>query len=248
MPAGMPPTPTAPLLSSASWRSLYDVARHDGPAAALTRAYAGQERAVIIAGPAGHALAPSRAVSTALEVWPSGAAVRSKTLNVSEPVPLHRSGLVTVHGLATASRTANGTADGTPGPYRTVAYRGWLLALVWLRLGVCAGLLEAALSHLSARLVAGAPLLRQQLIQGELADAVTEHLAAQALVSGHSAACLSDDTVAQAHQHITSGDRVLLPLLGAGGITTDGPGRAAYVSELLADVYLSRSAGEAAGA
>jgi hypothetical protein len=243
VPAGMPPTPVTPVLTPASWRPLYDMASRIGPTAALSRAYAGLEQAIIIAGPAGHALAPARAVSIALSVWPSGAAVRPGAMTVSEPVPLRGSGLVAVHGLASATSST----DGTLKLYRTAAYCGWQLALAWLRLGVCAGLFEAVLSHLSARLVAGAPLLRQQLIQGELADAMTEHLAARALVSEFSVAGPSVDAVVQAHQHITSGDRMLLRLLGANGLTVEGPGRAAYLSELLADVYLSRPAGSAAG-
>ncbi|WP_237773164.1 hypothetical protein [Streptomyces luteocolor] len=107
-------------------------------------------------------------------------------------------------------------------------------AVVWLRLGLSRALLDACLTHLEQRTVQDAPLLRQQLVGGALADAATEQTEAESvlLVPGQEPAMLSD-----LHRRITAVDRRLLRLLGAFGFTAEGPGRTALLSELIADVY-----------
>ncbi len=225
---------TAMLSDEVAWQQLHDSARRNGPERALARAHADIAPHVIVAGPAGHAVAPAALARSASRAWPSGAPVdrRPGAVTVFTPVPLERSGLMAVRGLA--------VPGGRAGYQVNVAYRGWLLTLSWLRLGISAGLLDTALSYLAHRTVAGEPLLRKQMIQGELSDAVTRQLAVRALVSGRRAADLSDTALADAHRQITAGDGVLLRLMGARGLTVEWPGQAAYASELLADAYLSR--------
>lgn len=119
--------------------------------------------------------------------------------------------------------------DGTGGP----ASPEWVLGLAWLRLGLSEGLLDRCLAYLGARTAGESPLLIQQLVKGQLADAVTEHLLIQGSLYGEPAGEALDDL----HLQITLADRMLLRLLGGSGFRADGPGQSAHVSELLADAH-----------
>ncbi|SNS62679.1 hypothetical protein SAMN05216276_1012181 [Streptosporangium subroseum] len=116
---------------------------------------------------------------------------------------------------------------------RGVPSREWSLGLAWLRLGLSEGLLGRCLSYLGARTAGDSPLLVQQLVKGQLAEAVTEHLLIQGVLHEELAAEALDDL----HLQITLADRMLLRLLGGSGFRADGPGQSAHVSELLADAY-----------
>jgi hypothetical protein len=154
-----------------------------------------------VVGPAGHA------------VLPAGLATRQPAGEQVDIAPLRGSAIVVLRGLR-------------PGE----AASSWLSALVWLRLGLSRGLLDAALEHLRHRLVDGAPLLAQQLVKGTLAEVTTAHLLVDAMLDG-------GGDPAGAHEELTRADRQTQRLLGAGGFTAEGPGRTAYLSELLAGAY-----------
>jgi alkylation response protein AidB-like acyl-CoA dehydrogenase len=111
---------------------------------------------------------------------------------------------------------------------------GWVAALGRLRLGLSEWLLDQAIAHLRDRATGGAPLIQQQLVRGNLADAVI----IQQEVLGMLAA---DVPGAYPHGRLTEADRITLRLLGASGFLSDGPGQLAYLSELLADAYLEPS-------
>jgi alkylation response protein AidB-like acyl-CoA dehydrogenase len=161
----------------------------------------------------------------ALTVGPSGYALLPVSLAGPDGrlVPLDADGLVVVR-----------RPDAPP-----VAGRdSWLLALAWLRLGVSEGLRDATIAYLSARRVGDTPLLLQQMVKGELAEAAIDQLEAAAVLDGAEPGQLPEPVLAALHRQVTQADRRLLRLLGASGFTSDGPGQAAYVSELLADVHV----------
>ncbi|MFI0975842.1 acyl-CoA dehydrogenase family protein [Streptomyces sp. NPDC021093] len=135
------------------------------------------------------------------------------------PVALEGSGL-TVVGTDSADRAATGNMLST--------------ALAWLRLGLSRGLFDACVDHLGRRTVHDAPLLQQQLVKGALADAATEHTAIETVLL---APVLDGATLGDLHRQLTGADRTVLRLLGAFGFTAEGPGRAALLSELIADAY-----------
>jgi len=197
---------------TAGWLRCHDLARRDGPVAALAELYRAVPAGAVLVGPAGHAVRPG----------PAGPAEAVVT-----PEPLRRAGLVVVRARPASAR---------PDP---ATYRCWLVGLSWLRLGVSAGLLDAARGHLSGRLAGRQPLLHQQLVKGELADAVIEQLDLRAGLAGLDLDRPAGDRLADLHRRITGTDRAVLRLLGAAGFTVDGPGLAGYLSELLADVYLT---------
>jgi hypothetical protein len=109
-------------------------------------------------------------------------------------------------------------------------------AAVWLRLGVSEGLLDACLTYLESRRSGDSTLLRQQLIQGAIAEAFTEQLEVRAeLVAAGTE--LTPELLAYLHAKISEVDRALLRLLGASGFLASGPGEVADISALVACVY-----------
>ncbi|TDB74910.1 hypothetical protein [Micromonospora sp. KC723] len=210
------------------WTRPHDTARRAGVEAALTDLYDQVAAGSLVAGPAGHALAPGVVGRAAERVWPGGTPLRGLTgvATVPLPAPVRDADLLAVRGLP-APQAAGWE------PYRT-----WLLGLAWLRLGVSAGLLDRARAHLAGRRAADGPLLRQQLVQATLAEAVTDQLTVRALLTDADPDAGPDAVLVQAHHQLTTSDHALLPVLGATGFTEDGPGRAVYLSHLLADVYL----------
>ncbi len=162
-----------------------------------------------------------RAAPDGAVVGPGGHAVVPEERTVAgEPVPLpwlSGSGVRAWRGL---------------GPATVDRYPGWLLDLAWLRLGLARGLLHATTAYLAGRRLAG-----RQLVQADLADVLSEHLTVLATLDD-ARASTSDSALADAHARLSTADRALLRLHGAGGYTVAGPGRDAFVSELLADVYL----------
>ncbi|WP_194911399.1 acyl-CoA dehydrogenase family protein [Catenulispora rubra] len=111
---------------------------------------------------------------------------------------------------------------------------GRLLAAV--RLGVLRGALDRAVEHLSGRLSGGEPLVRKQLITGAIADVMagTEMLRAYAQTQGGPAA------LADVHTRLDVLGWEVLKLFGAAGYLADSPGRALYVSALVAGTWVPR--------
>lgn len=108
----------------------------------------------------------------------------------------------------------------------------WAISLVWLRFGLSEALLDACLAYLGGRRSGESSLLQQQLVQGALAEAFTEHLEIGAeLADGQGTG------VEYLHKKITQVDRTLLRLLGASSFLLGGPGEVADISELLACAY-----------
>jgi hypothetical protein len=219
---------TTRLAEPEFWRLLDRTARQDGPASVVALLHSAVGEKTVAVGPAGMALAPAKTWVEARRAWPAGATLDPTTGPAGDPVPapLRGTQLVVVR------------AEPGSGGFDSVDYRGWLLSLSWLRLGVSAALLDRARSYLSGRLVGGQPLLSQQLVKGALADAVTEQVELRAALVGQTPARLLVAGLVELHQRINGADRVLLRLLGARGYLVDGPGLDGYVSELLADVYL----------
>lgn len=203
-------TADEPLRQRAVCRSLHDIARREGPAAAVARLYSAAGRSTPVPGLGGHALAPPSLV-------PRGSA---------------RIRLPVLDGAAIVAVARPGRADGVSG-----CPPGWAGALTWLRLGLSAGISDATVKRLSERRTADMPLLARQLVRGAIADAAGLQAEAKSALdgAGHDAVVL-----AEVNRLITDADRALLPLLGAHGVVIGGPGLHGYVSELLADAYLDR--------
>jgi hypothetical protein len=114
----------------------------------------------------------------------------------------------------------------------------WTTGLAWLRLGLSERLLDQCLTYLHARTTAGRPLLDMQLVRGDLADGYVDLLEVDTLLTQGPGPHLGSDPLWRVHQRITRAGRALLRLLGASGFLADGPGRDAYLSELLANIYV----------
>ncbi|WP_158895860.1 DUF2786 domain-containing protein [Amycolatopsis anabasis] len=106
-------------------------------------------------------------------------------------------------------------------------------AVVWLRLGLSQGLLDACLTYLGERESGDTTLLRRQLVQGSIAQAVTGQLEVHAELVAN-APFPRADLLPHLHAKLSEVDRELLRLLGASGYLAGGPGEVADVSELLA--------------
>lgn len=204
-----------------SWHHLHDAARHDDPYGALLTLHRGTGGDVLRCGPGGHSIAPGEIARRATRVRVGGRDVErsARTEEALTTVPLEGLGLVALrHGDA---------CRGEPDPR-------WTTALAWLRLGLSGRLLDACVASLGARSFGGAKLLHQQLVKGALADVAAELAETRTLLTGTP----PDRTVlALVHRQLTGTDRMQLRLLGANGFAADGPGRWAYVSELLGAVY-----------
>ncbi|MFK0195703.1 hypothetical protein [Kitasatospora sp. NPDC090308] len=111
-------------------------------------------------------------------------------------------------------------------------------ALLRLRLGLVQGLRDACLAHLAGRASGGSTVLMQQLVKGQLAEALGHQLELAALLDATAPPDLTGPALRDLHRQLTDTGRALLRLLGAHGYLADGPGATAHVSELLADVHL----------
>ncbi|MDX2525306.1 hypothetical protein [Streptomyces europaeiscabiei] len=212
-----------------SWRRLHDAARRDDPYQALVTLHRSTGGDVLRCGPGGHSIAPEEIVRRATRVRVGGSDVdrATQTEEVCTPAQLERLGLVALrHGGACASEPD----------------QEWTTALAWSRLGMSERLLNACMTSLDGRWFGGSKLLHQQLVKGALADVAAELTETRTLLTGTSP---DRSVVALVHRQLTGADRTQLRLLGANGFAADGPGRWAYVSELLADVYAGSDAGKA---
>ncbi|MFD8546242.1 hypothetical protein [Streptomyces sp. NPDC059649] len=111
-------------------------------------------------------------------------------------------------------------------------------ALLWIRLGLTAGLRTACLARLGARTSGDGTILRHQLVKAQAAEAYAAELELTAHATTLTPAGATTALLRHLHSQVTRTDRAWLRLLGAHGFLREGPGGIAEVSELLADVYL----------
>ena len=199
-------------------------ARMAGLAPALTMLCAKMLPGLLPCGPAGHAVVPVEIAASAGRVW-LGGAVSSRadgTEKTLSTVALTGGALTLLHHRP-AEHTET-SCDAT----------AWGLGLVWLRLGLSEGLLDACVRYLGGRKAGDATLLQQQLVKGSIAEVLIEQLEVHAVLTGTG---LTANTLAHLQEQITLADRALLRLLGASGFLAGGPGEVAHLSELLAEAY-----------
>ena len=200
------------------------VAREEGLAPALALLCREALPDLLPCGPGGHAVVPAEIAATADRVWQDG---RVSVRVEGEEEVLARRTLLDGSLVAVRHRPGGATEIGDR--------RGvWELGLVWLRLGVSEGLLDACVRYLAGREAGDTTVLSQQMVKGAVADVLIEQLEVHAVLTGDAA-----DTAEVAHLHtqLTAADRALLRLFGASGFLADGPGAIAYRSELLAEAY-----------
>ncbi|MBV2154724.1 hypothetical protein [Kitasatospora sp. SUK 42] len=253
---------TVPAEVREHWREARVSARNDGLVPALTLLSRALSPSTPPRGPRGHAVVPRELLVEYREFADRGGyGERTGTSAPAEPdghrpdshqPDSHRPGPEAepadpLPGLAVLGPAT--TAQPLPGPDPDA----WGAGLAWLRLGNSERLREACVAYLATRKVEGTSLLLQQLVKGALADALIEQLEIEGVLDyltedaeetgpdGCSplapALPLDPPALARLQAQITEVDRALLRLLGAYGFTAEGPGQAAYASELLADVY-----------
>jgi hypothetical protein len=184
--------------------------REAGLAAGLAAVLEGLDPAT--AAPAGVAVLPSVDVPPGARVVPHALAAREGLTLVRFPP-------------SGATRTGTGLDD------RRAA------ALAAVRLGVLAGLLDAAVDRLAGRRYGGVALIEQQLVVGAVADVVIE------LESAAATLCDDDppaEVVAAQHERLTAAGWTVTRFFGAEGYLADHPVRSLYVSTLVADVWVRR--------
>jgi hypothetical protein len=178
-------------------------------------------------GPAGHAVAPAGLAAAADRIWLAGAvsdrADGTETTLSTVALPGGAVTLLCHQPLAPTEPVDDDTA--------------WALGLVWVRLGLSEGLLDACVRHLGGRTTGDSTVLHQQLVKGAIADVLIEHLEVRAVLTGTD---LTATALAHLQAQLTLADRALLRLLGASGFLAGGPGEVAHVSELLAEAHHRR--------
>lgn len=112
---------------------------------------------------------------------------------------------------------------------------GRMIAAV--RLGVVRRLLDEAVEHLSGRVVGDEPLVRKQLIVGAVADIIAE----VELLRAYANSQQDPDALGDVHTKIDDLGWEVLKLFGAAGYIADHPGRALYVSALVANTWVDRT-------
>lgn len=137
-----------------------------------------------------------------------------------------------------------------PTPPQAVQMPGELLP--WLRLGLSEWLRDRTVERLRARRSGETTVLLQQMVRGQLAEAVSEHLELAALLSlTDSEGDPEGDAVdphtwagdpgrpdpLRIHRRITDTDRLLLRCFGAAGFEHGGVGEQVLMSERLVDVF-----------
>ncbi|MFI5649179.1 hypothetical protein [Kitasatospora sp. NPDC051705] len=218
---------TVPAEVREHWREARTSARNDGLVPALTLLSRALSPGVAPRGPRGHAVVPRELLGDLPEFDEE-----EDGDGGADPVP----------GLAVLGPAATAPAPAGPDSH------DWGTGLAWLRLGASERLREACTAYLAARQVEGTSLLLQQLVKGALADVLIDHLEIEGVLDDLAEGVAPDSplapvlpldaaALARLQAQITQADRALLRLLGAHGFTADGPGRTAYASELLADVY-----------
>lgn len=167
------------------------------------------------------ATAPGRYAAIPAREVPAGAAVRTHTLADLEDITF-----VECPGQRPA---------GTLG----LVEIGKLVAAV--RLGLVRGLLDQAVEHLSGRMVGDEPLVRKQLITGAIADIIAE----VELLRAYANSQQDPDAVGDLHTKLDDLGWQVAKLFGAAGYIADHPGRALYVSALVANTWIDRTGASA---
>jgi len=192
--------------NTATWLRCHDTARAEGMAPALAVLYAALPAGEPVPGAGGTAVLPAGPVPGDVLV------VRTAELPGGPVV------LVRTHRPA-----------GHPDPVLATGS-------VWLRLGLSGALLDTGLAYLGGRRSGDTTLLRRQMVQGAVAEALTGQLEVRAFLTAHGPDP-APEALAYLHRRLTGTDRVLLRLLGAAGFVRGGAGEVADVSELLAGAY-----------
>ena len=192
--------------NTATWLRCHDTARAEGMAPALAVLHAALPAGEPVSGAGGAAVLPAGPVDGDVLV------VRTAELPGGPVV------LVRTHRPA-----------GHPDPVLATGS-------VWLRLGLSGALLDTGLAYLGGRRSGDTTLLRRQMVQGAVAEALTGQLEVRAFLTAHDPVpeALRPEALAYLHRRLTDTDRVLLRLLGAAGFVRGGAGEVADVSELLA--------------
>ncbi|EOD65931.1 DUF2786 domain-containing protein [Amycolatopsis vancoresmycina] len=230
---------------TATWLRCHDTARAEGMGPALAVLHAALPAGAPVFGTGGVAVLPAGPVDGDVLRALLAKAESSSFPEEAEALSAKAQELMTRHALDRVLVTAGpelpggtvvlartGRAAGPTGPVLAIGS-------VWLRLGLSGALLDAALDYLGGRQSGDTTLLRRQLVQGAVAEALTGQLQVRA--------ALTADTPAPAalsylHTRLTETDRVLLRLLGAAGFARGGAGEVADVSELLAGAYTPEAA------
>ncbi|MEU6461252.1 hypothetical protein [Streptomyces sp. NPDC046976] len=214
------PAPAAPPDTPVPLRAL---ARHDLPRRALAALHRQAGDGTLVHGPAGHALAPAELVASARRCCRAGATGERRTDSERELTTplLARLGLAAVHSTAV--------------PHG--ADRSFDLSVLWVRLGMTERLLDAVTAYLGERSFGDMKLSKHPVLKDALAAAVVDLLQVAARLSDADATALDDTALRLLHHGLGATGRALLDLLGAYGLTEDGPGADAYVCAVLADLY-----------
>jgi len=108
---------------------------------------------------------------------------------------------------------------------------GGQLALVGMRIGVAERALDQATDHLAGRMSGGAPMIRHQLLQAAIADAVTELELCAAYRS-----CPAD-----AHDRLSGVEQSIAGLFGGSGYLCAGPATSLHLARLVASTWSSEN-------
>jgi len=208
-----------------AWSGLAARVRASGTAA-LADLHALWGDGVVLAGPAGHVVAPDGTARSATRIrfagsWHERADVRVEDLRAPE---------LTRHGLSAFLVRV-------PGAVPAVDERA-VTAASWTCFGLSLRLLDLTLEHLAGRRVRDAPLLHQQLVKGTLGEISIGHLTVETLLTESPGAATCPVRVAE---HLDGVDRALLGLLGAHGYVDGGPGDLGHLAALLRNTYLVAS-------
>ncbi|WNI18955.1 acyl-CoA dehydrogenase family protein [Actinacidiphila sp. ITFR-21] len=185
-------------------------ARDEGLAAGLDAALSGIE----VTG-----TAPGRYAAVSIRQVPAGSSVRTHSIADREDVVFVE---------------CPGERPGGP----RVAEVGRLLAAV--RLGLARRLLDQAVEHLTERTGGGEPLIRKQMVTGNIADIIGE----VELLRAYAQSRTDPAAVGDLHNRIDDLGRQVAKLFGAIGYIADHPARALYVSSLVANTWIGRQGAE----
>lgn len=191
--------------STSLWQHCHDVARLQGLAPALTALREALPEGTAMLGGDGAAVLPEGDV-------PSDATV-----------------------IREAELPGGSVVVALAGPAPAEADPVLVTGAVWVRLGLSAALLDACVAYLGERRSGDTTLLRQQMVQGDIADAVIGQLEVRAELAA--ADEVPDPVLSYLHTKLIEVDRGLLRLLGASGYLAGGLGEVADFSELLAGAY-----------
>lgn len=215
-------------------RALHETARSEGAGAALAALHRSAGPHTLVHGPAGHAVAPAALVAVATRTGCPGALAPRRPAAERELT----SPLLAALGLA----ALHIDTESAPAPAPTCT--DWDTDVVRIRLGLTRRLLDATFDHLDGRAFGDTPLLRQPVVKTALAAAGISLLEVESTLTGGRTP--DQAGIRQLHDTLTATDRSLVKLLGAWGLMTDGPGRTAYESQILADAYAPYRCEEAA--